>query len=196
MDFGKVYLLNEAFSRGALRADTALTLPDLGWPIASGEVIPERPLVFKQNMGAKPKDFVGTGDVGIDLLSSRTIGVLKENGFSGWNSYPVKLLNKKGRLIPGYHGFAVTGQCGSVDNSKSQRVLKLIPKHPEGQMPVWIGLYFDPSTWDGTDIFRPNGTVHTFVVEKVKEAFEQAKITNVRFKKLTEIERLRAEMEP
>jgi len=171
-------------------------LEDEGWAIASREVLPAHPLVFKQNMGSKPKDLVGTGYVAIKLLSSRTIRLLTECGFTGWDTYPVELLDREGTQIAGYHGFAVTGRCGPTDDSKSQRVLKLIPTHPDGQMPVWVGLYFDPGTWDGSAIFRPRGTVRTFVVEKVKEVLEEAKITNIRFNKLTEIQRSRAEMEP
>jgi hypothetical protein len=40
------------------------------------------------------------------------------------------------------------------------------------------GRYFDPETWDGSDIFSPEGTAHLIVTESAKLALEEARATN------------------
>jgi len=43
-------------------------------------------------------------------------------------------------------------------------------------------------TWDGSDLFLPEGTGYKFVTEEIKTALEKAKIRNIWFERITEIE--------
>jgi hypothetical protein len=109
----------------------------------------------------------------------RGAGCLKGEGFTGWRTYPVHLYAKDGARIPGYHGLAIHGRCGPLDDSRS---VQLDTIYPGGVFPKWYGLYFDEETWDGSDLFMTSSEqAWIFVVEAVKRAFEKAKLTNVEF---------------
>lgn len=145
------------------------------------------PIVFhpmKHGGGSTPYDLMGTTFPPLLLISDRVVSVLR--GFSGWTTYPVEVHGKKGERIPGYHGLAVTGRCGPIDYTQSTpRVCE--PPAPQGRRSrQWFGLCFDPRTWDGSDVFVPEGTSIKVVVEAVKQALEKAKITNADFIPLTE----------
>lgn len=187
MDFSKLYLIRDADIRGAL----VVSLGQLDHiAIARAEKLPTVPLVGRCLQGGSPRDVVATGYAALDLFSDRVIQVLRDGGFTGWTTYPVEIYGKNGVRIDGYHGFAVTGRCGPVDWSKGKKVRKP-PPVPQGQgYDAWMGLYFDPYSWDGSDVFMPEGgATCNIVVERVKLVLEKAKVTNIRFKPLTEFER-------
>jgi hypothetical protein len=187
MDFSKLYLLGDAFIRGALRVSPGLGIDDMA--IARAESLPLQPLVCRHHMGGKPRDLVGTSYATLDLLSDRVIQIFRDGGYTGWTTFPVEMFGKRGERIEGYHGFAVTGRCGPVIWAKGKKVRKP-PRVPWGQSyDAWAGMYFDPDSWDGSDIFVPEATAYTIVVEKVMLALTKAKVTNIKFEPLTEFER-------
>lgn len=187
--FSRVYLLGNRFLRGALHVRPKSEIND-PFALTRGEYVPPAPIVFEYSSGGKPRDLIGTEFPEIDLVSQRVIDVLRSSGFKGWSTYPVIVLSKSGEHIEGYHGFAVTGRCGPIDDSMSRRVLSA-PATPAGR-PVWAlrGLYFDPTTWDGADIFVAEGSALVFLVEDVKRALERASVRNFSFKCATEVERI------
>ena len=135
----------------------------------------------------KPSDIINTTLAIPVLVSDRVVGILKAGQFSGWRTYPINLFAKDGARIPGYHGLAVHGRCGPIDNS---RAVKLQAIYPGGVFPTWRGLFFDPATWDGSDLFMPAGEVGWILaVDAVKRAFEKAKVSNVLFTPLDEVGR-------
>jgi hypothetical protein len=69
--------------------------------------------------------------------------------------------DRDGAEIPGYQGLIVTGRCGST---RANRVLPL-----------------DLQSWDGSDVFVREGTGEVYVTERVRNALEDARITNVAF---------------
>ncbi|MCH8806244.1 MAG: hypothetical protein IH986_09175 [Planctomycetes bacterium] len=151
------------------------------------EVRPASALAFRFMKGASgstARDFVSTSLHPLTLVSDHVVELLRP--LSGWTTYSVEVYGKKGELIPGYHGLAVTGRCGPIDNSLSQpRVCE--PPVPQGRRSrKWFGAYFDEKTWDGSDLFVPEGTAMTVVTDAVKQALLRAKITNVEFEPLTE----------
>ena len=140
-------------------------------------------------MGGKPRDLVATAYGTVDLLSDRVIQIFRDGGYTGWTTFPVEVYGKHGERIEGYHGFAVTGRCGPIVWSKGKKVRKP-PPVPWGQSyDAWVGMYFDPDSWDGSDIFLPEACASTIVVEKVMLALTKAKVTNIKFESLTEFER-------
>lgn len=76
----------------------------------------------------------------------------------------------------GYRGIAVTGRSGPIDHSKGKRMI--LPPYVEDAPPrkACVGYYFDPDTWDGGDIFAPEGTTHFFVLDRVRKALVRNKI--------------------
>jgi hypothetical protein len=115
---------------------------------------------------------------------------LREHDFTGWTTYPVELYDKAGQAVPGYHGLAVTGRTGPIDPDLSP-VMTVPPPVPEGKaMPHRIGHRFWPETWDGSDLFSPEGTMLVLGVQEVRDALVEAKVTNVESRRITEIETL------
>jgi hypothetical protein len=131
-------------------------------------------------------DLVGTEVVDIRLFSNRAIELLRSRQYNGWKTYPVELVDRHGQRISGYQGFAVVGRCGPIEAERSERITRIYGKN---RLEVWRGLLFDSSTWDGSEIFQPRGTALILVTEAVKNAVEKAKLTNVRFQRITEMER-------
>jgi hypothetical protein len=153
-DYTRFYALGESFVRGTFRVHALDEIPG-GQPYAltRGEVEPEEPVRFHHDQGSRIEDYIGTTWAVLHLVSDRFISVLK--GFSGWRTYAVEIYDQHGEFVPGYHGLAVIGRCGPIDDELSP-VMVLPPPVPEGEAMLHrIGVRFWPETWDGSDVFCP-----------------------------------------
>lgn len=82
----------------------------------------------------------------------------------------------------------MTGRCGPIDDELSP-VMVLPPPVPQGEaMPHRIGIRFWPETWDGSDVFSPEGSGWVLVTRDVRDALTDAKITGIELRRITEIE--------
>lgn len=189
MDFTDVYSLGTAFLPASLHVRPAhRSIDAVG--LLRGDLAPNTPVAVEVAAGRIPRDLVSATRTGIHLLSPRTQQVLREGGFMGWKTYPIRVNARRSSLLDGYVGLVVTGRSGAIDDSRSERVI-LPPKTPQGQaIPAWRGLYFDPSSWDGNEFFVPSGTAHIIVGDAVRRAIEAAGLSNFRFTPLAEFERL------
>ena len=188
-DYRRFYALGERFARGTFRVHALGELPG-GDPLAltRGQINPKEPVCFHHDEGSRLKDHIGTTWALLHLVSDRFLGVL--DGFSGWRVYPVEVYDKDGELVPGYHGLAVNGRCGPIDDDLSP-VMVLPPPVPQGEaMPHRIGIRFWPETWDGSDVFMPEGSGWVLVRQEVRDALTAAKITGIDLYRITEIELL------
>lgn len=151
------------------------------------EVQPATPIEVGRAMGsAEPGEVIWTTHAIPIIIADSVVNLLSAHGFTGWSLYPVAVRNKQGKTVPGYSGLAVTGRCGNIEFSKSVQVPRIFPA---GVSPVLKGFLFDPASWDGSDFFMPvRRSGHVFVVEEVKKAFEKAKIRNVSFEALDQVE--------
>ena len=150
-----------------------------------GEIKPEAPIVGQWAMGrAKPVDVVWTTWATPMLISERVVQILRDHEFTGWDVFPMPLRDKAGELHPGFYFLQVHGRCGPRDPSKGEPFQE---KYPAGWFPALRGLYFDPDTWDGSDIFLPERTAFKVITEPVKRALVRAKVKNVVFKRLDTI---------
>lgn len=183
----RFYWMENAFDPDSLHVDSAEPLQD-AVGLGRGDVRPAKPLSFHRCEGYHATDLIGTTH-GLFLISDRVVDALQRGAFTGWTTYAVEVRGPGGRHIRGYHGLAVTGRCGPLDESRSEKAILRPP--PGGQaMPGLRGVYFDLGTWDGSDIFAPEGTTATFVVERVKTALQAIKVTNMKFDDLTKVEQL------
>jgi len=157
--------------------------------VTRGDVSPNEPVTAHWYMGrGKPEDIVWTGHVATVLVSERIHSIFLEHGISGWSSYRVSLHGKNAEPISGYFGLVINGRCGAIDNSKSQQISK---RFPAKNSKVWKGIFFDPSSWDGSDLFMPSGrNGWIFATNDVKQVIEKEKIKNIAFNPLGEVERL------
>ena len=118
----------------------------------------EFPLIFRQKKGSggrKLVDFINTGWGDVPgPVSDRVIGLLRDGGFTGWDTYPVEVFLKDGSRLPGYRGLMVTGGECDTDISLSEQVDTIGP-WPYGQADVCLKeLPIVLDSWDGSDMFR------------------------------------------
>jgi hypothetical protein len=157
--------------------------------LARGEERPVQPIEFVRDEGRTPGDLVGTTYGSLVIVSNRLLEVLREHHVSGWTTFPISMLAEDGSELTGYQGFAVTGRCGPIDDSLSEEVV-LPPPVPGGRSRRGLrGICFAPDSWDGSDVFTPDGTAFSFVVRRVKDVLEEAAVTNVAFHRLSEVDR-------
>jgi hypothetical protein len=158
--------------------------------LARGEARPAEPIEFVHDEGRTPHDVVGTTYGRPILVSERFLDVLREHRFTGWATFPVRVFLGDGSELDGYHGLAVIGRAGPIDDSLSEEVI-LPPPAPHGRAHRGLrGACFPAETWDGSDVFACGESSGITVTEAVKQALEEAKITNVAFQRLSEIERI------
>lgn len=189
LDFGEFFELYDPLANRPLRLtpdESSEWLKQYASALFGGQISLDRPVRLKAYAGGQATDFLWADYIPLVCISCRTVELLEEHHFTGWATYPVVVYGRKGEPIEGYYGFAITGRAGDYDRSRSQIVTKP-PPVPGGQArKVYKGLYFDESQWDGSDIFLVGGK--NVVTRAVREAFKRAKITNVRFTPLTEVE--------
>jgi len=176
MDWSRLYAISEEGSSDAIRVNSATALSSRR--LVRAEETPCEPIAFNYDEGDIACDLIGTTYSGLYLISNRFLSVLRSHAFTGWASFPVVVHGRGTERLEGYHGFAVTGRCGRVHGSR-----RLWSEQPPKTK---VGLYFDPATWDGNDIFMPQDTMHIIVDERVKRAIEEARLTNMRFARLSD----------
>lgn len=158
---------------------------DIAFQLYKGEWQPPEPVVLGAYMGGQATDILWTGQLNM-CISDRVLNLLKQNEFTGCATYPVEVFGRKEEHLPGYHGLAVTSYAGEIDFARSQIIYKSpVPGYEEHK--YYRGVFFDESKWDGSDFFRLTGS-WTVVKKSVRDVFIQAKIINVLFKPLPEVE--------
>jgi hypothetical protein len=185
--FDHVYWLTEPGS-DIFRTGADMSIPE-AFALSRAELSVERPVVLRWKMGRKvPGDFVWTAMAVLIVVSDKVVSVLKTNFCSGWSTYPVHLYGPLGNRIVGYHGLAVRGRCGPRQPERSAHTVVVDDKI--GPRPSYRGLFFDESSWDGSDIFVPSdGSAQVFLLERVKNLLLQAKIKGARFERADQYER-------
>ncbi|WP_157261239.1 hypothetical protein [Paenibacillus wynnii] len=137
---------------------------------------PMEPVTFEYVQGSINKDII-LGGGAVYLLSSQLIQALMEHNFTGWDTFKVEATGKDRVPIEGYEGLFITRTAGPFDYSFCQD--KLMP-NPRGIMiPAYIGMGFDPQTWDGSDIFSLQNTTHVIVSRQVQEVLRKFKTNSV-----------------
>ncbi len=155
--------------------------------LARGAVAPEQPVPFKVSEGSVLADLVGTTMVTPYVVSPSFVRCLSDNGFTGWSSFPVRISGRLGEEMAGYRGLSVTGRSGPIDDGLSERVMA-DPPIPGGRaMPHLKGMCPEADSWDGSDLFLPEGTVALCVTSRVREALLAAGIVGARFERLYEV---------
>jgi len=175
LDLERVYDFSQGWRRTALHLSPQFPSELNPVAVARGEVRLNSTLVYTYHSGSRLYDVVGSSMAALTPVSDRVIAVLEK--FTGWTTFPVELHGKGGEVIPGYHGLAVTGRCGPLDRKTGRRMWRDRPSERIGESRRF--LWFDPLSWDGSDIFCAGGTAFTFVVEDLYKELKRAKITNL-----------------
>jgi hypothetical protein len=152
-----------------------------------GQKRPISPLQLCWEEGSKLVDFTGTTSSLPKVVSRRMVSVLTEAAITGWSTFPLELRDRRGDLMEDFRGLAVLGKCGPLQLERSRVETRIGASGKPYK--VKIGLFFDTSTWDGSDLFVPAETAHVLVIGKAKRALEEAKISNICFERLDVFER-------
>lgn len=143
------------------------------------------PVIFKQDYGKNLTDILDTGHAGLFLISDRMKKILEDSGLTGWQTFPIKLFDKKGSEVLGYHGFSVVGHCGPINYEKSEIIEKR--RVPTGPLcKFYKGVFVD--NLDGMDFFIPDTTKFIFITKKAADILKENKITNMRLENLANME--------
>jgi hypothetical protein len=189
LNYSELFLFEDPFSNRWLRLKPLpeFVNEELACILAFGSSNLSKPVVFRGYMGGPVADILRTGLPPFLCISQRVVDILKENHFSGWSTYPVEVFDRKGNILLGYYGFAVTSYAGDRDLTRSP----IIDKGPivNGGKPykIYKGFYFDKTKWDGSDVFRV-GKGNIIVSKRVRDAFNEVKIGNVKFVALSDEE--------
>jgi hypothetical protein len=185
-DLSSSFVLDEAFKKSAVRAGFVCSSEDIDkWAVGDCT----ETIALRQNAGRNLCDLIGTTHAGFYLLSHQVQEALHAARVTGWRACPTALKDLRGKLIDGYNAVGITGRCGSLDNTRSKKVTRILPS-ASSSADRWLGLYFPEETWDGADLFRPEGTMLTIVTLRAKEVIEATKATNIRFRRLLDVERM------
>ncbi len=183
----ELFLLDEAFEERAVRA--AFCSKDIDFLRLSAGQCPDS-IQMTRHSGSKAFDLVGTTRHGIYLFSPRLQDALRSTKVTGWQPCPVTFFSgRPNEELRQYAAIGITARCGGLDNTRSIRTMTSTTKTGKS-VPRWVGIYFDEETWDGSDMFRPVGTMLTIVTSRVKNLLEGVGVTNVRLRKVLEVERL------
>ena len=161
--FDKVYVFGISGSNVHFHADLDMEF-DNYFECIRGELTPPKDLTARWAMGrALPGDIVGTTLAVPMVISERVVKLLTDNGFTGWSAPPCLVIDKF-QNVHNYHLLSVHGRCGPIDPSKSVEFQKTYPGRVSS---AWRGLFFDPQSWDGSDLFMESGkTNFTFMTER------------------------------
>ena len=95
------------------------------------------------------------------------------------------MLAKKGnKSNEKYFALIVYGRINPIDYLETEIVFK---QFPGGELPHFKGLYFEPESWDGTDIFMARADIDgkstgfIYVTKYFVDTIKRNKITNIRF---------------
>jgi hypothetical protein len=189
--FDDLYEIGDPVANRPFRASVSCGIAD-AVAFSRAEASPANAVKAEWGMGSSvPSDVVWTL-LGLPLIvSSRFVDLFETAQFTGWATYPVRLVAKDGAEIPGFHGLAISGRCDPPDLSRSEVVLR---QYPGGLFPMFRGRFFDPASWDGTDVFmerpddRGNKSVNRYVTGRVLRALRRSRISNLRLERLSQLE--------
>ncbi len=164
----KFYFLSNALKRSAIRVKSIREYNEVN--LFLGKEKPTESFEMVVDEGKKFYDWIGFQDTSNHLISNKFYDLLKSNSISGWQSFDVDI--KLIELV--YHGFQVIGSCGEL----------IAPKEPG----FYIGMKFDIDSWDGSDIFSPEGTTLKLCTQKVVDIIKKNKLTNIDYELVDEKE--------
>ncbi len=148
------------------------------------------PVIFQQEKaygGKKMTDFLNTGWGGkLTPISDKVLNLLIENNITGWKTYPIRVFDKKGVEIHGYHGLSITGRCKDLDLTLLKERVDYQYRESGPVYHYYKGYPLDLSTWDGSDMFLLSGTYWRFINKKVYSIFKKNKVSNIKFDNLAD----------
>ena len=149
------------------------------------------PLRLRRMTGSVPVDLMGTTFATVNLVSDRLVAVLRSVAHTGWSLFPAELRVRGDQPLPGYHGLTITGRTGPLEDDLAVATM-LPPSVPGGEaVPGTRGWCFEPDTWDGSDVFTPEGSASFCVTEPVADVLRISGLRGLRLERMSDIEMIR-----
>jgi hypothetical protein len=166
LDLSRVWKLNaDVGGPDWLQIDLSIPAKSDAMGLFRGEWLPGEPLLAIPSLGSRVGDLVGTGWAGLYLASSTFQAALKR--FSGWKTFAIEPVRAAERMN-GFDGLAITGRFGPINEIWEDPAIS-------GR----FGMYVDPETWDGSDVFTARNRTGIYVTEAVADALAERDLTNV-----------------
>jgi hypothetical protein len=162
VDYDRLYVVNDPFAKGFVRGAVVLPADIRANRLLTGEWHPSKPIPLKRASGRVLAPVVWTDHTAVILLSKSLAAAMATEGFSGWTTYPVQL--ETAPPVEPYVGLTVTGRCGPLEEGRGEWVYR-----DDRPGRFLRGLFFDEHSWDGSDFFRPAGTLYVFVTERARD---------------------------
>jgi hypothetical protein len=175
------YLLSDPFDRRFARGSVKLQESIGASQVVNGRLPLEQPLDVLVNAEGKLGPMLWTGEPSVMLISQQLVSELVANGFSGWQTFPVRLSGRE--MGPrAYSAFAVTGRCGPLDYTKGEWCQR-------DDVPGRFrrGLFFEESSWDGSDFFSPLGTLFILVTKRVHDWATDSHLRNIQLTRTVDV---------
>lgn len=189
LDFWRFYTLEDPLAAQPLRVNHEgdhLTI-EQAIQLFRGKWKPDSPIKLSAYQGGQATDFLWSCLPPLVCISQRVVDVLQTNNITGWSTYTVEVYGRKGELLPGYHGFAVTGGDCRRDRSRSLILTRRAALGGE-LYHVYSKLFFLEEDWDGSDIFWVKSFGGIVVTDKVRKTFRRAKVKNAKLTPLPNVE--------
>src|SRR5581483_6494215 len=116
-----------------------------------GLLTPAGPVVFVRDEGSRLFDWVPTTH-SVVVISPRVCEALNAASATGWRTFPIRVADVP--ASEGYVGLSILGRA-QANWSLSEK----IERPHQHDVPAWRGLFFDPESWDGSDLFLVSGQI-------------------------------------
>jgi hypothetical protein len=155
----RYYKIIDAQKNGAVRLKSIQPYDEMA--LKSGDVTILHSFPVRIDEGKKFYDILWLQDVFNFSVSDRIHTALTEAGITGWRSYPLLIEGRDEK----YWGIQVSGRAG--------------PPFRPAESGFVIGLNFDHSTWDGSDMFILDSTMITLFSERLRDLLIKLKASNL-----------------
>jgi len=105
-------------------------------------------------------DLIPTYWAAVFTVTLRLVDVLRASSLTGWRTLPVTV---PGPRLPPIFLLQVCGRCGPIRGASGRSV----------------GLFLDPRTWDGSDLFLPENEDRILMTARCADALSVARLKNV-----------------
>ena len=154
-----------------------------------GEMKPASPVRISVFRGTRLGDFMYCDPLEVWCISQRAVDCLRAHGITGWDTYPVEVLDRRGVVVPSYSGLAITGRIGGLVGSES-RLEEREPPVPQGKpYRVYVGMQLDCSEWDGSDLCTTApSTSYVWASQRAVDAIRECKLTNIEYERVDQMD--------
>jgi hypothetical protein len=187
LDLSKVYYLTEGYCHNAVRVRRATDTQPIS---AVNGASDGQEHVFQVYAGKKFYDIIGTTSALEILISSKFADIIRSSDFQGYNLSSVKIHMPDENRRDDYFLLSIYGHCGAL-NDNDTNTFFIENEGGIGKTEYYTGFLFDPDSWDGSDLFSPDGSELYFVTESVKLAIDRARLTNVSLRYILHCPRLK-----